>query len=416
MKKVLVVLLSLLLAVAMFAGCSKTPAEPGTSENPSEASAVPATSSEPADPTDEPTEAPTAEPTEVPEPTAVPFKDPYKVDIEDWDEVGSPAYSFDTIFFNNSIITDGGVINWKTENDETVDGTDGSIKTVAMRGWVGFAGEAIIAAGYQIDNDPVVLVSSWKEATEPQVIAAGGDNATRLKVEIPTAALVGTGHELKLVCELEESGLVYMIPFMLYFDGPATGAENAIDGTINEGEYKASYVLNSENAQTWTNGNMGDSSFTYYLSLKSDGLYVGVNCVGGAAGDAVQLNFNPGARIDETTGLFLTVVLGDTLNIMQHNHKTELLDDDSASGASITDKVENAVVKTDDGYVFEIKLPVEFFKVTDVENASDFEYGKENLYFGMFLVAGVHGFTSQSAAPGSDWTCKGLGLHEYIAF
>ena len=89
---------------------------------------------------------------------------------------------------------------------------------------------------------------------------------------------------------------------------------------------------------------------------------------------------------------------------------------DSAAGASITDKVENAVVKTDDGYVFELKLPVEFFKVLDVENASDFVYGKENLYFGMFLVAGGQGYTNQSAAPGNDWTCKGLGLHEYIAY
>jgi len=416
MKKFLVVLLSMMLAVALFAGCSSTPADTTATEGASEATEATEATEVPADPTEEPTEAPTAEPTEEPEPTAVPFNDPYKTEIVDWDEVGAPAHSFDTIFFNGQIITDGGVATWKVDNDETVDGTDGSITEVSMRGWCGFTEAAIVNAGYQIDENPLVWDADWAQQTEPAVLAAGGEYATRLQVDIPVSSLVGAGHELKLVCELESGEICYMNTFMLYYDGPAEGAANTVDGAIETSEYKASYVIDSSNAQTWTNGDIGTASYTYYINLKADGLYVGVNCVGAAAGDMVQLNFNPGARIDETPGLFLTVVLGDSLKVMQHNHKTALLEDDNAGGADITDKVENAVVKTDDGFAFEIKLPVEFFKVLDVENAADFEYGKENLYFGMFLVVGGNGYTNQSTAPGNDWTCKGLGLHEYIAY
>ena len=99
---------------------------------------------------------------------------------------------------------------------------------------------------------------------------------------------------------------------------------------------------------------------------------------------------------------------------MQHNHKNGLLDDDSAGGADITDKVANEVLKTADGYEVVFKLPKALFTINDVEGADAFVYGEDDLYFGMFLVAGGGGLTNQSQGPGADWTCKGLNLNEYV--
>ena len=419
MKKLISVILVLGLIAVMFAGCK-------SSNQPADATDVPAVTDKPADkteepanPTEAPTAAPTAAPTEVPEPTAEPFNDPYNVEIYNWEDMDIKSMSFDTIKFDSKTITDGGVAGWKVENDDTIDGTDGKISNVTMRGWAGFLEEEIKQIGYQIDEGPVVFNNKWFENTEDPVKAAGGEFARRFAVVIPVKGLVGDQHELKVVAEIE-SGLVYInpeaLPFMLYYDGPAA-AELAIDGEIDPAEYSASYVLDKTNAQTWTAGSdIGNSSLTYYLKVVDDGLVVGVVGKGVAAGDMIQLDFNPGARIDEAKagGLFVSFVLGDTLKVLQHNHKTALKDDASAGGADITDSVQNAITKTEDGYVFEAKLPADMFKVTDVDKAEDFKLGKERLYFGMFVVlGGAHGYTNQSAAPGSDWSPKGLNLHEY---
>ncbi|MBQ2306295.1 MAG: hypothetical protein II184_02145, partial [Clostridia bacterium] len=264
---------------------------------------------------------------------------------------------------------------------------------------------------------------NWFENTEPAVKGAGGDYAVRMAVEIPVNGLTGSGHELKVVVELESGTLVYLNPeanpYFLYYDGPAA-AELAIDGSVDPLEYSAAYVLDSSNAQTWTNSTIGEKSIEYYLKVVADGLVVGVVAHNVADGDMIQLDFNPGARIDESKagGLFVTFKLGDALTVLQHNHKTVLKDDAAAGGADITAQVEAKITKTDDGYMFEAKLPADMFKVTDVEKAEDFTLGKERLYFGMFAVlagaAGAEGYTNQSVAPGSDWSPKGLNLHEYF--
>ncbi|MBO5077220.1 MAG: PT domain-containing protein [Clostridia bacterium] len=416
MKKLISVILVLGLIAVLFAGCK-------SAQNETEPTAEPVVTEEPAKPTAAPTEAPTQAPTEaptaVPEPTAVPFNDPYAVEILNWEDMDVKNFSFDTIKFNGKIITDGGVAGWRVENDETVDGTDGSINEVTMRGWAGFLEENIVQVGYQIDDGPVVLGTNWFENTEDAVKGAGGEFAIRFAVNIPVSGLTGAGHELKIVSQVESGTLVYMNPeanpYFLYYDGPAA-AELAIDGNVDPAEYSAAYVLDNSNAQTWTNSDIGEAVIEYYLKVVDDGLVVGVIGKGVAANDMIQLDFNPGARIDESSagGLFVTFVLGDSLKVMQHNHKTALKDDPAAGGADITDLVEAKITKTDDGFMFEAKLPKDLFTVTDVEKAEDFAFGKERLYFGMFVVlGGAHGYTNQSAAPGSDWSPKGLGLHEY---
>jgi LPXTG-motif cell wall-anchored protein len=189
---------------------------------------------------------------------------------------------------------------------------------------------------------------------------------------------------------------------------------SALDGVINDSEYTESYAITADNFKAWTTApDMNGKEFKYYFNMKSDGLYVGVKAKGANAGDLIQLNFNPGDKLAAVPGLFLSFKLGDTLTVLQHNHKTAVLADDSAGGADITDKIENKIVKTDDGYDFEVKLPVELFTITDVDGADSFKYGEDPLYYGMFAVVGGQGYTNQTNTPASDWSCNGLGLKEY---
>ena len=416
MKKVFAIMISLCLVIALFAACAKKPDTPVPTEAPQQATEAPVDQ-----PTDAPTEAPTEAPT--PEPTPEPFIDPYKVEIGDWDDAEVRAMSFDTIFFDKKTITDGKVDAWKSDNDETIDGTNGKIKVVGMRGWAGFLEEDMVAMGYRIDNREPVFVENPFEATQPEVKAAGGDYAQRFRVNIPVEGLYGNEHELRVFAKLESGACYYINPegpgFLLYYNGPEA-VENKIDGKISDGEYNTSYILDSSNAVTWTNSEIGDLSVKYYLRLAADAVYVGFDAAGFVEGDSVQLNFNPGARLDESSagGLFVSLVIGENAKVLQHNHKTQLKDEIDTAGTDITDLVEAKIVTTDTGYAGEVKLPADFFKVTDVEKAADFTLGSENLYFGMFVVIinGPDGFTNQSAAPGSDWSPKALGLHEHVVY
>ena len=418
MKKTFAILLSLLLALALFAGCAKT-GEEGTATDAPKASEAVNPTDEPAGPTQAPvvTDAPTAtpDPTATPEPTPEPFKDPYAVEIMDYDEVALHGFSFDTIKYNGQVQTDGQVAGYRLEIEDTVDGKDGSIQVVTMRGWVGYEEEAIEAFGYLIDDGAPVFSDKFFETTEPAVKGAGGEFAQRFSVDIPVGSLTGAQHELRVIVKLE-SGMYYMEfdanPLMLFYDGPDADA-HAVDGNITAAEYSANYTLDASNAVSWTNTEMGDKKVNYYLDIKDGALYVGCVVEGCAAGDMVQLNFNPGARIDATTGLFVSFQLGDALKVLQHNHKTELKDDPNPAGVDITDLVEAAITNTDGVYVFEVKLPETLFKVTDVEKAADFKLGVEKLYFGIFGVLGGGGYTNQSQAPGSSWNCVDLGIHEY---
>ncbi len=421
MKKLFAIIIALMLVAALFAGCQETPAVETPTEAPVEATDAPEETEAPTA-TPEPTNTP--EPTATPEPTPEPFTDPYKVEILDWTDADGQNSSFDTIAINNAKLQDydGKVQQWKDEHDDgVVDGTDGKVNSVGMRGWAGFYEYGIADFGYQIDENPVIWVKRCAETTEPGVKAAGGDNAQRFFINCSVKGVYGEGHEVKVVVKLkdEEGTIAYLNkedqPFLLYYNGPEA-PEGAVDGVIANGEYTAQYSLKKNNAKTWTNGDMGSADIEYYISLKADGLYVGIDATGVAAGDLLQLDFNPGARIDDTPGLFVSFVIGDELKILQHNHAT-VLNPDASDGVDITALVEAKMTAKEGGYVIEAKLTPDFFSVTDVEKASEFTFGRENLYFGMFVVlGGAHGYTNQSTAPGTDWTCKGLGLHEYIAY
>ncbi len=419
MKKFLAVILALCLVAALFAGCGAQ-----TNDKEPSPTKAPEVTAEPSEPTAEPEATPEVttapEPTKEPEPTPVPYTDPYAVEILDWEDADGFNASFDSIFVNKVKVADGDVQLWKSENDETVDGTDGKVKSIGMRGWNGFYELKQKEFGYQIDNNPVVWVKRSTEATEQGVKAVGGDYAQRFNVTIPVENLYGEGHEITVVTKLEDGSIVYLnreeALFMLYYNGPEA-PETAIDGTISEGEYTAQYALKKSNAQTWTGGDIGDTDIEYYINLKDDGLYIAIDATGVSAGDMLQLNFNPGARIDDAEALFVSFVVGDELKVLQQNHTNKYVAKvDKTNGNDITASIEAKIVAKDGGYIVEAKLPADFFTVTDVEDAAGFNYGRENLYFGMFVVLGTNGYTNQSTAPETDWTCKALALHEYVAY
>ena len=415
MKKILTVLLSILIVAALFAACTGPDTKkPAPTDAPSQATEAPV-----GEPTEEPTEVVTEEPTKEPDPTPVPFTDPYAVTILDWEDGDVRSLSFDTLFFDNTTVTDGDVAGWKSENDDTVDGTAGNIGSVGMRGWAGFNEEEMVDIGYQIDDRAPVFTGGFT-TTEAAVKGAGGEFAQRFRVDVPVKGLTGKGHELKVIVKTELGDIYYINPdalgYVIYYDGP-DAVEKAVDGEIKEGEYAATYVIDSATAKTWTGSELGDRVITYHISKAEDAVYVAIEGKGAVAGDQLQLSFNPGARMDETEALFITFEMGETVKVIQNNHKTALKDELDGKAADITALIEAKPVAIEGGFGVEAKIPADFFKVTDVENAADFNLARENLYFGMFVVLNTsEGFTNQSEIPGSDWTAKGLSLHEYVAY
>lgn len=205
--------------------------------------------------------------------------------------------------------------------------------------------------------------------------------------------------------------MIGMVLCLTMITVPALAAE-ATEG-FNKADYTVSYKLDYDNAVSWTGGDIGSISVEYFFRMEADALYVAIRGNRVPADSYIQLNFNPGNKLSQSTGLFLSFVTGDTFKLLQHNHKTGVLDDASPAGADISDKIEGTIVKTDKGYDITAKLPKEQFNITDVEGAENYDYTKDPLYFGMFLVAGGHGFTSQSVIPGENWVCDALRLTEY---
>ncbi|MCR5695022.1 MAG: phosphodiester glycosidase family protein [Clostridia bacterium] len=132
--------------------------------------------------------------------------------------------SFDSILINGVKVADGNVPQYLKSIGGTVDGKDGSVTSVGMRGWTGFSEQAMIGYGYQIDEEAVQWDEGAAEATEKAVINAGGRYAHRFSVTIPVSELKGQGHLLRIVVKLEDGTVVYVnqesAVFQYYYDGP----------------------------------------------------------------------------------------------------------------------------------------------------------------------------------------------------
>ena len=160
-------------------------------------------------------------------------------------------------------------------------------------------------------------------------------------------------------------------PEMIAKAGAAT-----VDGAISDGEYGDAFVLNKDNAVTWTQSTM-EAEVKYYLSWTEDALYIAVSAPSSAFTTQLtaQLNFNPGKLIpDSRPGLFLGMTWTKetgTLVITQHNYRTALQKSISeANVADITEKVESKAVDNGTDTIIEARIPANFFKITNISNVS----------------------------------------------
>ena len=114
--------------------------------------------------------------------------------------------SFDTLFVNDVMNfnepSENGMIDGEASkkldlHNRTVDGSDGSVTTISLRGWVGFD-KAIDQFGVKI-NDTVTYDDGFKAETGQDVINAGGEFASRFAINVDPTTLTGTNRIVAVV-------------------------------------------------------------------------------------------------------------------------------------------------------------------------------------------------------------------------
>ncbi|MBO7406640.1 MAG: LPXTG cell wall anchor domain-containing protein [Clostridia bacterium] len=119
--------------------------------------------------------------------------------------------SFDSFYVNDTLNFgegDGNASGKLDNHDRTVDGSDGSISRLVIRGWIGFADE-IESFGYKIgDAEPVL--GEFKTATEAGVLAAGGAFASRFEIVIDPSNIVNEKTIVAVVKLLNSDDIVIM--------------------------------------------------------------------------------------------------------------------------------------------------------------------------------------------------------------
>ena len=112
--------------------------------------------------------------------------------------------SYDQILVNGAEIANGNdaVIAAKA----LVDGSDGSIQTVAMHGWYGNSGAKIESFGYMIDNKAPVF-GDFRVGAEQAVIDAGGEARYTIVVDV-SGLKDGKTHKIQAVVKLDNGDIV----------------------------------------------------------------------------------------------------------------------------------------------------------------------------------------------------------------
>lgn len=143
---------------------------------------------------EQPTEAPTEEPTEAP-------TEPEKYPVWDADKAVVTHQSFDQLYKGNGSADDAtnGGLNLFTPGqpagwDKIADLTAGDITTLTYWGWVGVKGE-LGQFGYMIDDNAPIYNADWTFSNPGEDLMphcpAGTDNASRMKISIDLADLIG---------------------------------------------------------------------------------------------------------------------------------------------------------------------------------------------------------------------------------
>ncbi|MBO5078003.1 MAG: LPXTG cell wall anchor domain-containing protein [Clostridia bacterium] len=124
--------------------------------------------------------------------------------LRDFDTAKGDKLSYDQILVNGAEIANGNdaVIAAK----KLVDGSDGSISTIAMHGWFGNANSKIASYGYTIDGGEPVY-GDFAVAAEQDVINAGGESRYTVSVDV-TGLQDGEEHEIWVVVRLENGDIV----------------------------------------------------------------------------------------------------------------------------------------------------------------------------------------------------------------
>ncbi len=135
-------------------------------------------------------------------------KHPPYIDADDA-TAGKVNHSFDTFYVNGSMYfpVDGGAGDKLTAQNNTLTfGAEDAHDSLALRGWIGFD-QAIDSFGYFIDNYTMVY-GEFKAATEDDVLAAGGANASRFQIDVPLADLEAGVHMIGFVAKLADGTVV----------------------------------------------------------------------------------------------------------------------------------------------------------------------------------------------------------------
>ena len=101
--------------------------------------------------------------------------------------------SLDSVAFNGVLNFGEGDGNGSAKldnHDRTIDGSDGSISEIDVKGWVGFDGVDVEQLGYKVGDN--VIYGDFKTETDGAVLNAGGPNATRFTIKVDTTELKGS--------------------------------------------------------------------------------------------------------------------------------------------------------------------------------------------------------------------------------
>ena len=160
-------------------------------------------------------------------------------------------------------------------------------------------------------------------------------------------------------------------------------ATPVIDGTVSEGEYLSSYVMNSESATAWV-GDVGASSVTWYFAWDENGLYYAgtindttpvyrTDSEHWVGADALELAINPGFAIEGegAEGIFFSFGAKADGGVVAYRHNYS---DGIVSG--IVKAASSGHTVGSDSYTIEVFLPWSIMKLdTDCT-----VYGKENIH------------------------------------
>ena len=191
---------------------------------------------------------------------------------------GKKNHSFDTFYVNGSMYfpVDGGAGDKLTAQNNTLTfGAEDAHDSLALRGWIGFD-QVIDSFGYFIDNYTMVY-GEFKTATEDDVKAAGGANASRFQIDVPLADLEAGVHMIGFVAKLadgtvvrlRENLTVIIVPYTVDetvslatgHGAPFSGAPNNYFGQrFNVGENILKQITITDMA-TYSDGNTNTWSF-----------------------------------------------------------------------------------------------------------------------------------------------------------